>query len=71
MPVGPVFNEFSLKLPVPAELLITKMRELQFHAGIASSENTLLIAVTETKSLADLNRYAESFRQSLTQLSPA
>lgn len=65
---GTCFNEFAVDLPIPASDLIAQLREHGFHAGIDISEGgqpRLLIAVTETKSLSDLDGYVEAFSKAI------
>ncbi|MCF6311803.1 MAG: aminomethyl-transferring glycine dehydrogenase subunit GcvPA [Verrucomicrobiales bacterium] len=71
---GAFFNEFCIDVPVNASKLIEKLRQQGFHAGIEcsshdNSQDRLLIAVTETKSLDTLNHFIQVFTQSLKKLS--
>lgn len=62
---GVFFNEFSIELPLDAALFCARMREQNVFAGVpvdaalAGHARGLLIAVTETKTLADLEAYAK------------
>jgi glycine dehydrogenase subunit 1 len=62
---GTHFNEFAVELPMDAAMFCTRMRDLGFFAGVpidkalVGHERGLLIAVTETKSLADLQVYVK------------
>lgn len=61
---GTFFNEFSVELPVPSTVFCARMRKLGFFAGVpveaalAGHDRGLLVAVTETKSRADIEAYA-------------
>lgn len=71
---GSFLNEFALRLPVPAEVMITHMAE---HYGILAGvnvgkywpdeKNTLLVAVTEMNSLESLKRYVAAFKTTLSR----
>jgi glycine dehydrogenase subunit 1 len=60
---GAHFNEFSIELPQPARLFCHEMAQHGVLAGVpiptalAGHDRGLLVAVTETRSLADLDRY--------------
>ncbi|WOO43658.1 aminomethyl-transferring glycine dehydrogenase subunit GcvPA [Rubellicoccus peritrichatus] len=69
---GPFFNEFLIELPRPASEVLNALREKQIFGGIPynqlledAPENQLLIAVTETKSKADLDQAIKAFASSL------
>ncbi|NOX98563.1 MAG: aminomethyl-transferring glycine dehydrogenase subunit GcvPA [Verrucomicrobia bacterium] len=72
---GPFFNEFCLDLTVNTATLLDKLRQQGFHAGINCSANNkdaqqrILIAVTETQSLATLDHFATAFAQTIDQIS--
>ncbi len=72
---GVFFNEFCLDLAVNASTLLDKLRRQGFHAGINCStdnqdgQQRILIAVTETQSLATLDHFAAAFAQTLDQIS--
>ncbi len=61
---GVFFNEFSIELPIAADLFCARMRERALFAGVpiapslAGHARGLLIAVTETKNSDDINAYA-------------
>jgi glycine dehydrogenase subunit 1 len=61
---GVHFNEFALELPVDARVFCERMRAQGVFAGLpvdealAGHRRGLLVAVTETKSAADLDAYA-------------
>jgi len=64
---GSFFNEFLLEAPAPAEQILAALREEGIFGGVAMQSldpeapaNQLLIAVTETKSKADLDRMASA-----------
>jgi len=62
---GVHFNEFAIQLPIPATEFCARMKRLGIFAGVPLAESLaghqrgLLIAVTETKSMADLQAYAK------------
>ena len=60
------FHEFTLALPVSAGTVIERLADARILAGVALDEdfpelgNALLVCATETKTEADLDRYAEA-----------
>ncbi|MFH1263413.1 MAG: aminomethyl-transferring glycine dehydrogenase subunit GcvPA [Pseudomonadota bacterium] len=68
---GPVFNEFTVRLPISTEAFLSKMEAEKVLGGIPISKwdqartHDLLIAVTETKSPDDLDRYVAAARKAL------
>ena len=68
---GVHFNEFSIELPIDAHEFCARMRRLGIFAGAPLTElmtghkRGLLIAVTETKSQADIEAYAKHARACL------
>jgi glycine dehydrogenase subunit 1 len=70
---GVHFNEFAIELPVPAAVFCARMRSQGFFAGVpvsaalAGHDRGLLVAVTETKTLADLQAYAKQARACLLE----
>ena len=62
---GPFFNEFFLQLPCPASSLLARLREHGVYGGIDGilfgRSNTLLVAVTETKTLKQLEAAFSAF----------
>lgn len=70
---GVYFNEFSVELPMDAALFCSRMRKHGIFAGVpvdaalAGHSRGLLVAVTETKSRADLDSYAERACASLKE----
>lgn len=71
---SPHFHECVLRLPVPADQLITKMAEQGILAGVSLAshysdhEHNLLVCATETKTEADLEAFANSLASTLTSL---
>jgi glycine dehydrogenase subunit 1 len=56
----PVVYEFAVKLPLPAEVVVERMAEEGFLAGIpveTGGESGLLIAVTEKRTRAEIDAY--------------
>ena len=62
---GVHFNEFAIELPLDSAEFCTRMKRVGIFAGTPISESLvghkkgLLVAVTETKSMADLQSYAK------------
>ena len=62
---GVHFNEFAIELSIPAAEFCARMKRLGVFAGVPVAESLaghprgLLIAVTETKTMADLEAYAK------------
>ena len=62
---GVHFNEFAIELPIPAAEFCMRMKRLGIFAGVplaepfAGHQRGVLIAVTETKNVADLEAYAK------------
>lgn len=67
----PFYNEFAIQLPVPASAVINDMLKEDVFAGIdlgqkySGMQNSLLIAVTEKRTKAELDKYAESLARTL------
>ena len=71
---APFFNEFTVRLPGPAAAFRAFARERGILAGIPAAAwrpeadpGDLLVAVTEQRSAADLDRYAEALAAWLAQ----
>ena len=70
---GAFFNEFSIELPVAATVFCARMHKHGFFAGVpvaaglAGHSRGLLVAVTETKSRADIEAYAAQARACLQE----
>jgi glycine dehydrogenase subunit 1 len=66
---GPTFNEFAVRLPKNADAVAAKLYEEGFLAGLplasveAGTENDLLIAVTEQRSKAQLDTFAQALKE--------
>ena len=62
---GVHFNEFAIELPMPATEFCARMKRLGVFAGVpvaeslAGHQHGLLIAVTESKTMADMEAYAK------------
>ncbi len=62
---GVHFNEFAIELPIPATEFCARMKRLGVFAGVpvaellAGHQRGLLIAVNETKTMADIKAYAK------------
>src|SRR5436305_1175551 len=55
----PVVREFALKLAAPAERVIARCQENGVHPGLALDDDGLLVAITERRTRADIDRLAE------------
>ncbi|MCB1112518.1 MAG: aminomethyl-transferring glycine dehydrogenase subunit GcvPA [Chlamydiales bacterium] len=70
---APIFNEFVVRFPAPAENILAKFREVGIEAGIALERyfpqfpNCLLVAVTETKSKKQLDKYLDAAKAIVEQ----
>ena len=69
---GAVFNEFTLKIPVPRKQWLTPFEEAGIAPGFFASDIDLslpadlfTIAVTEKRTAAELERYIECAREAL------
>jgi len=66
-PWAPFFKEFVLNTPVPAERIVRDLLNHGIYAGVDlgrfGSERQLLIAVTEKKTLSELDEYVGSLRE--------
>lgn len=69
---GPFFNEFVLRLPLTAAEANARMLERGFWAGydlgraFPERANDLMVCVTETKTPADIEAYAQAFTEVLS-----
>ncbi len=66
---APVLREFAVRTPVPADVLVERMAEQGFLAGVALGEEYgggLLVAVTERRTRAEIDAYAAAFEKVLT-----
>ena len=72
---GAFFNEFTIKLPTPAEQALSGMRTRGYLAGLALSdfvtwpeaENALLVAVTEKRTEAEIAGYVAALAEVLEE----
>ena len=62
----PVVREFALTLSKPAADVIEFCAERGVNPGHAASENVLLVAITEQRSKADIDRLAEVLKEALS-----
>lgn len=64
---APVLREFALRLPVPADVLVERMAEVGFLAGIALGDHyeggshAVLVTVTERRTRRDIDAYVAAF----------
>ena len=62
---SPFFREFVVEMPIPAGEVISRMLEKKLFAGYdlaAHDETGMLIAVTEKRTLAELDSFAEELK---------
>jgi glycine dehydrogenase subunit 1 len=69
---APTIGEFALRLPVPADTLIERLADDGFLAGIeldgtytGGRPDGLLVAVTERRTRAEIDSFADSFAKAL------
>ena len=65
---APVLREFAVRTPIPAEVVVERMAEQGFLAGIALGDEYgegLLVAVTERRTRAEIDAYAAAFEKVL------
>lgn len=66
---GSTFNEFAVRLPKPAATVVSEMMDRGFLAGLplesvgAGNENDLLVAVTERRTRAQLDAFADALEE--------
>jgi glycine dehydrogenase subunit 1 len=71
---GPLFHEVVVSLPASVEEVLDKLKAQRILGGLNLQEyypelgNAMLVCTTETKTSADLARYAEHLGQALGQL---
>jgi glycine dehydrogenase subunit 1 len=84
---GPVVREFALRLPVPAAQLVERLVPAGFLAGVpaglvagrlpataaeaAALDDVLLVAVTEKRTRAELDAFADAFVAALDDSQPS
>ena len=70
------FNEFAVRLPVPARQAVRDMAEMgvlggvsaaRLYPGVEGAENVLLVAVTETVSPADIDALVRALQEVVSQ----
>lgn len=69
---GPFFNEFMVTMPCAASEVLAKLRAVGIRGGLDGKmfgiPDSILIAVTETKSCAEIDAAASAFRTALAAL---
>jgi glycine dehydrogenase subunit 1 len=60
---GPVLREFAVRTPVPAPLVVDRMVDEGFLAGIAIADDALLVAVTERRTREEIDRFAAAMEK--------
>jgi glycine dehydrogenase subunit 1 len=63
---APVLREFAVRTPVPAEVVVDRMADEGFLAGVALGEEYgggLLVAVTEKRTVGEIDAYVAAFEK--------
>jgi len=60
---GPVLREFAVRTRMPAPVVVERMVDEGFLAGIAVSDDALLVAVTERRTREEIDRFAAAFEK--------
>jgi glycine dehydrogenase subunit 1 len=63
---APVLREFAVRTPVPAEVVVDRMADEGFLAGVAlgdEHEGGLLVAVTERRTREQIDAYASAMEK--------
>ena len=55
----PFFNEFAVKTSVPAQQILEKLLENGILGGVRIADDTLLVCVTEQRTKAEMDKFAE------------
>lgn len=55
----PFFNEFAVKTSVPAQQVLEKLLENGILGGVRIADDTLLVCVTEQRTKAEMDKFAE------------
>jgi glycine dehydrogenase subunit 1 len=66
---APVVREFALELPLPAEVVVERMAEEGFLAGVpveVGDRSGLLVAVTEKRTRAEIDAYVAAMEKVVT-----
>ena len=66
---APVLREFAVRTPVPGDVVVDRMAEEGFLAGVALGEEYgggLLVAVTEKRTRAEIDAYAAALEKVVT-----
>jgi glycine dehydrogenase subunit 1 len=62
---APTFREFAVRLPVDPTVVVDRMAEEGFLAGVPTEEGGLAIAATERRTAAQIESYADALRKVL------
>ena len=60
---APVLRELAVRLPVAADVVVERMAEEGFLAGIPVDDDLLLVAVTEKRTRDEIDAYAAAFEK--------
>jgi len=73
----PFFKEFAVRCPVSVDGLLERLRERRILGGVplgrysAAMDDCLLVAVTERRTRADIDRYVDALKASVRELETA
>ncbi len=60
---GPTFKEFLVQVPCKLDRLSAYLKQKNIVGGVPLGEDSLLIAVTETKSVAELDAFVDALKE--------
>ena len=60
---APVVREFAVRAPVPGDVIVERMAEEGFLAGVALEDGGLLVAVTERRTRDEIDAYAAALEK--------
>ncbi|MBW3669577.1 MAG: hypothetical protein KY443_10240, partial [Actinobacteria bacterium] len=60
---APVFREFAVRAPVPGNVIVERMAEEGFLAGVPLDDGGLLVAVTEKRTRAQIDAFTTAFEK--------
>jgi glycine dehydrogenase subunit 1 len=63
---APTFREFAVRLPADPTVVVDRMAEEGFLAGVPTEEGGLAIAATERRTAAQIESYADALRKVLS-----
>jgi len=60
---GPVLREFAVRTPVPAPVVVDRMVDEGFLAGVVVDDDALLVSVTERRTREEIDRFAAAIEK--------